>query len=82
MVKFGAEGGRRLGVCLTRLVAEGHENDWAPFAFRELARTWPLHMVATEGHPWIEIDDPEDLGRARLKIAPAIRELDITARVG
>jgi L-glutamine-phosphate cytidylyltransferase len=82
MVKFGAEGARRLGACLTRLVAEGHENDWAPFAFRELARTWPLRVVATDGHPWIEIDDPGDLSRARQDIAPAIRELDMTARVG
>jgi choline kinase len=82
MVKFGADGARRLGADLTRLVREGHENDWAPFAFRELARTWPLRVVATDGSPWIEIDDSADLDRARLDIAPAIRERDVTARAG
>ena len=81
MVKFGAEGARRLAECLTRLVSEGHEHDWAPFAFRELAATWPLRVVATDGHPWIEIDDPGDLRRATLRRRPGDSELDTTARV-
>lgn len=82
MVKFGVEGGGRLRECLTRLVDTGHENDWAPFAFRALARTWPLQAVATDGDPWIEIDDPDDLARARRIIAPAMLAIDTTAGVG
>lgn len=82
MVKFGAEGARRLRQSLIRLVAAGHENDWAPFAFRDVARTWPLHAIATDGHPWIEIDHAADLERARRIIAPAFLALDTTAGVG
>ncbi|RPI51284.1 MAG: phosphocholine cytidylyltransferase family protein [Acidobacteria bacterium] len=82
MIKVGAEAARRLRVCLDRLVADGHEGAWSPLAFRELAREWPLHVVATDGLPWIEIDYPEDLERARRDIAPAILALEAVARVG
>ena len=81
MVKFGAEGARQLRKDLAHLVETGHEQDWAPFAFRELARTWPLHAIATDGCPWIEIDDPPDLERARRTIAPAILALEMAVRV-
>jgi len=82
MVKFGVEGARRLRVCLDRLVETGHEDDWAPSAFRAVAREWPLHVIATDGQPWIEIDDPVDLVRARRHVAPAIVARAATARVG
>jgi choline kinase len=81
MVKFGVEGARQLRRTLTDLVHDGHENDWAPFAFRELARTWPLHAIATDGCPWIEIDDPRDLERARRTVAAAILAFDKPLRV-
>ena len=57
-------------------MATGHENDWVPVAFREFASHWPLTAVATDGLPWIEIDYPADLTRARLEIEPAILALD------
>jgi choline kinase len=82
MVKFGAAGACRLRESLTCLVGSGHENDWAPFAFRDVARTWPLHAIETDGHPWIEIDHAADLERARRIIAPAILALDTPAGVG
>ena len=82
MVKFGPEGARRLQETLTRLVDSGHANDWAPLAFREVARTWPLHAIETDGQPWIEIDHAEDLERAQRTIAPAIAALGTTAGVG
>jgi choline kinase len=31
-----------------------------------------LHVVSTRGYPWIEIDFPEDLQRAREEILPQI----------
>ena len=82
LVKFGVAGACRLRESLTRLVATGHENEWAPFAFRDVARTWPLHAIATDGHPWIEIDHAADLERARRIIAPAILAPDAAAGVG
>lgn len=76
IVKLGVEGGRRLIRHLEALVAAGYERAWAPEALRRLAREWPLRAVLTEGMPWIEIDYPEDLDRARSTIEPAIRTFD------
>jgi choline kinase len=76
VAKFSGEGASRLGDCLERLVATGHENDWAPVAFREFTSHWPLIAVPTDGLPWIEIDFIEDLTRARVEIEPAILAFD------
>jgi choline kinase len=76
VAKFSGEGGSQLAGCLERLVATGHENDWVPAAFLEFAGHWPLVAVATDGLPWIEIDYPDDLRRARLEIEPAIQAHD------
>lgn len=70
ILKFGREGGRRLADVLDRLVRTGHENAWAPLAFAEIARERQLSAVPTGGVPWIEIDFPEDLERARHLVAP------------
>jgi len=76
VAKFSGHGGSRLKGCLERLVAAGHENDWVPLAFKEFAGRWPLAAVATDGLPWIEIDYPADLARARTEVEPAILALD------
>jgi choline kinase len=73
VLKFGAEGGRRLVEHLDALVAGGDVNAWAPKAFRALAREWPLRAVMTDGLPWTEIDFPEDLERARAMVQPVRR---------
>jgi L-glutamine-phosphate cytidylyltransferase len=72
ILKFGAEGGRRLVEHLDALIGGGLVNAWAPRAFRALASAWPLRAIDTAGLPWTEIDFPEDLARAREVIAPAI----------
>ncbi len=72
ILKFGSVGGRKLAALLERLVKAGQKRAWAPLAFRELARSWPLRAVASHGLPWIEIDFPDDLMRARLDVAPRI----------
>jgi len=72
ILKFGADGGRRLVAHIDRLIAAGKENAWAPLAFRALAQEWPLRAVAADGLAWTEIDFPEDLERARQMVAPAI----------
>jgi L-glutamine-phosphate cytidylyltransferase len=76
VAKFSEAGAAHLVECLEQLVATGHENDWAPAAFREFASHWPLTAVPTEGLPWIEIDYEDDLMRARLEIEPAILSFD------
>lgn len=80
--KFSRPDGSRLATYLEQLVAEGHENDWVPMAFREFASHWPLAAVATDGLPWIEIDYPADLARARTEIGPAILAIDSAVSAG
>jgi len=72
LLKFGARGGRRLVAHIDALLADGHENTWAPKAFAALAREWPLRAIETGGLPWTEIDFPEDLERARDMVAARV----------
>lgn len=72
ILKFGPAAGHRLADVLDQLVRTGHESAWAPLAFAELARERPLWAVPTSGVPWIEIDFPEDLERARQLVVPPL----------
>ena len=72
IVKFGARGAVALVDILDRLVGEGRLRDWAPRAFATFAQQHPLHAIGTRGLPWIEIDFPEDVVRARDEIMPLL----------
>ncbi len=72
VVKFGAEGARRLITFLDARVASGGLRDWAPRAFCDFAKEHPLHAIGTRGLPWTEIDFPEDYQRAVNEVLPAI----------
>jgi choline kinase len=75
IVKFGATGAAVLARELENLVANGALRSWAPRAFLEFTKKRALHVVSTRGYPWIEIDFPEDLQRARAEILPQIPAL-------
>lgn len=72
IVKFGADGAEALVPIMDRLIAAGGLRDWAPCAFAEFARTYPLHAIGTRGFPWIEIDFPADYQRAVHDVLPRI----------
>jgi len=72
IVKFSAEGARRLVEEMDVLIASGRLREWAPRAFREFARRFPLHAISTADYPWIEIDFPEDYRRAKEEVFPQI----------
>ncbi|MGH9804534.1 MAG: NTP transferase domain-containing protein [Candidatus Acidiferrales bacterium] len=72
VLKFSADGARRLFAKIEDLLAAGGEQQFCPFAFNALAHELPLHAVAVEDLPWIEIDFLEDLRRAREEVWPAI----------
>jgi len=72
IVKFGPNGAATLVEIMDRLIAAGGVRDWAPRAFSEFAKTYPLHAIGTRGLPWIEIDFPEDYQRAVRDILPQI----------
>ena len=78
IVKFGPKSAPHLLSVMDRLVAGGALRDWAPKAFREFAQKRPLHAIGTGGHPWIEIDFPEDYRRAVRDVLPAIDDARTT----
>lgn len=72
IVKFSVEGIKVLFKKVDELVGEGVVNAWAPLAFQKICLYHDLYCVSTEGLPWIEIDFPEDLEKARKETYPAI----------
>ena len=72
ILKFGAQGGRRLVRHIERLIAAGEVNAWAPMAFRAVAQEWPVYAITTDGLPWTEIDFPEDVDHAQQIILRAM----------
>lgn len=72
LLRFGPEGAPLVRRAARELVRAGEHGAWAPLAFAEAARRIPLRAVSTDGLPWIEIDFPEDLERARRVVWPAI----------
>ncbi len=72
VLKFSPEGARVLFTRMEELLAAGAEKEFVPYALNALAADYPLHAVPIEGLPWIEIDFPEDLQRAREEVWPAI----------
>jgi choline kinase len=72
IVKFGPSSAPVLIAILDRIVMAGGLREWAPKAFRDFAQQHPLRAIGAGGHPWIEIDFPEDYRRAVRDVLPAI----------
>lgn len=72
IVKFSADGARRLVEEMDALISTGRLREWAPRAFREFAKRFPLHAISTGDYPWIEIDFPDDYRRAKEEVFPQI----------
>ncbi len=54
--------------------AAGRTQSWMPLALHAMVDQMPVHCMEIGDRPWIEIDFPEDLERARNHVLPAIRE--------
>jgi L-glutamine-phosphate cytidylyltransferase len=55
-----------------RLIAAGEEKSWLGSAVRAIAQTQTLRPVDVSDLPWVEIDFPNDLERARKEVWPRI----------
>jgi choline kinase len=55
-----------------KLVGNGGRNQWLAAAVERVAEYVPLHGIDISDLPWIEVDFPEDLERARQQVWPAI----------
>ncbi|MGH2942845.1 MAG: NTP transferase domain-containing protein [Solirubrobacteraceae bacterium] len=63
-----------------RLVAAGRDREWLASAINVVAARSAIRCVDVAGLPWIEIDFPDDLDRARHTVLPAIqRRLEAVA---
>ncbi len=72
LVKFRGKALEVLKLCVQDLISKGEVNRWFPAAFRSFIKLSPLYYVDVCGYPWIEIDFPEDLERARREVFPKI----------
>ena len=54
------------------LIAGGHERAWLAEAINVVAQEQPIRCVDVEGWPWVEIDFPEDLAKAREEVFPRV----------
>jgi len=72
MVRFKKESLDVLKKVVSEMVLEGETNCWIPAAFRRMLRRFPIYCIDVKGIPWIEIDFPEDLEKARKEIFPKI----------
>lgn len=54
------------------LIAAGHERGWLAEAINFAAADHPITCMDVTGWPWVEIDFPEDLARARQEVLPRV----------
>ena len=71
---FEAPAARRLFEEARATLAAGGKHMWLAAAVERLATYVPLKGADVLGHPWVEIDFPEDLERARQEIWPLLGE--------
>jgi len=74
IAKFSRQGGEKLKGYLDSLIRKGRIDQFYEAAFDLLAKSYSLYGVCFKGEPWVEIDDFEDLKKAKEKIWPQIRE--------
>jgi choline kinase len=75
VLKFSASGAKVLFGLIDSIISRGTVNVMVPYAFHRIAQFHPLYVEYTNGIPWIEIDFPEDLLKARDVIYPRVQAL-------
>lgn len=64
------------------IVAAGGEQAWLAEAVNHVAADHPIRCVDVAGLPWVEIDFPEDLARARSEVLSSVAEMKVLELVG
>jgi len=72
-LKFDAESGRTFLEIVDQMVRNGQSSSWVPEALNLLSTRQPVRCVDVAGHPWVEVDFPEDLEAARSQVWPLIQ---------
>jgi len=75
LVKLSKKGAELLAQELDEMVREGSLASYLTRAFERLARKgYQVNLSPTKGRPWIEIDFPEELERAKKEFFPRLKK--------
>ena len=74
LIKLDADGAAALRRRAEAIISAGGERTWVTEAVRSILAEVEVEAVNVAGLPWVEIDFPYDLDRARRQVAPAIRQ--------
>jgi len=72
MLRMSRDTAAAVGDAATRIAAAGGEQAWLATAVNEVDSERPFSCLDVEGWPWVEIDFPEDLVRARGEVLAAV----------
>jgi choline kinase len=72
MLRMSRDTAAAVGDAATRIVSAGGERAWLATAVNEVAPERPFRCLDVAGWPWVEIDFPEDLVRARGEVLAAV----------
>jgi len=64
LAKFSKKGAEVLFNKIQRILSEGRYNEWYEKGMEEACEEVSIYGISTDGLPWIEIDDHEDLAKA------------------
>ena len=73
LARFDAAGAAAFFTAVDAILADGGDGEWYEAAIGNAARTIAIGSRAIGGRAWIEIDDFDDLARARDVVLPRIR---------
>lgn len=72
ILRLSRETARSAAAAAAALVAAGHDRAWLAEAINLAAGDHRIECLDIEGWPWVEIDFPEDLARAREEVYPRV----------
>ena len=75
LARFDAAGADAFFAAVDEVLEAGGDGEWYEAAIGRAARRFPIAARFIDGRPWIEIDDHDDLERARSVVLPSIRRV-------
>jgi choline kinase len=72
ILRFTRETAESAAAAAAALIAAGHDRGWLAEAVNFAAADHPITCLDIEGWPWVEIDFPADLARARDEVYPRV----------
>ncbi len=81
MLRFSARTAEHLFDAGEVIVGNNGDRSWLAAAVNRVSANRPIHCIDVAGLPWVEIDFPHDLVRARNEVFPAVTAAEIDVRV-